>query len=475
MIAMRSFLRLLSFAVNPGRRSINDGPAMGRAVAAVGALALVAAPSGLAQQVPANTSGPGTVLIENVRIFDGKHPALSGLSNVLVRGNVIERISTGAIAGITDTHVIDGGGRTLMPGLIDAHWHTMFVRPTPQQLLTNDLGYTTLQAGVEASATLMRGFTTVRDMGGPAFSLKRAIDDGFLDGPRIYPSGAMITITGGHGDFRQLSELPRRPGQLSHIEEVGGAAITDGPDEVRMRAREQLMQGASQVKLTAGGGVASPFSPLDVSTFTEAELQAAVDAASNWGTYVAVHAYTSPAIQRAIKVGVKCIEHGHLMDEATAKMMADNGVWLSTQPFVDMALGAAMGPGEQAKLKEVVEGTDRVYRLARKYHIKTAFGTDILFSSQLATRQGNSIVDLTKWYTPAEALIMATSTNGELLRLSGPRNPYPGMLGVVEQGAYADLLIVDGNPLEDIRLVADPARNFVMIMKDGKIYKDALK
>lgn len=171
---------------------------------------------------------------------------------------------------------------------------------------------------------------------------------------------------------------------------------------------------------------------------------------------------------------MKCIEHAHLMDEASAKMMADNGVWLSTQPFVDMAIGATMGPNEQAKLKEVVDGTDRMYRLARKYRIKTAFGTDILFSSLLATRQGNSIVDMTKWYTAGEALVMATSTNGELLRLSGPRNPYPGLLGVVEQGAYADLLVVDGNPLEDIRLVADPEKNFVMIMKDGKIYKNRL-
>ncbi|WP_395330281.1 amidohydrolase family protein [Novosphingobium sp. BL-8H] len=449
-----------------------------KVAAGLASLALVAMPVGLAQNSQAQQApgdGAGTILIQNVRIFDGRHPTLSASSSVLIRGDVIERISTGAIAGTTDTQVIDGGGRTLMPGLIDAHWHSMFVRPTPQQLLTNDVGYTTLQAEVEATATLMRGFTTVRDMGGPAFSLKRAIDEGLVVGPRIYPSGAMITITGGHGDFRQLSELPRRQGQLSHIEELGGAAIADGPDEVRMRAREQLMQGASQVKLTAGGGVASPFSPLDVSTFTEGELQAAVEAADNWGTYVAVHAYTPAAIQRAIKVGVKCIEHGHLMDEATAKMIADHGVWLSTQPFVDMSLGAAMGPDEQAKLKEVVDGTDRMYRLVRKYHIKTAFGTDILFSSLLASRQGNSLVDLTRWYTPAEALIMATSTNGELLRLSGPRNPYPRNLGVVEQGAYADLIVVDGNPLEDIKLVADPGRTFMVIIKDGKVYKDTLK
>ncbi len=173
----------------------------------------------------------------------------------------------------------------------------MMVRPTPAQLLSNDIGYSTLQAGAEATATLMRGFTSVRDMGGPAFSLKRAIDDGLLPGPRIFPSGAVITISGGHGDFRELSDLPRTTGgTLSRVEQLGGSAIADSPDEVRKRAREQLMQGASQIKLTAGGGVASPFSPLEVTTFTEAELRAAVEVATDWGTYVATHAYTPSAI-----------------------------------------------------------------------------------------------------------------------------------------------------------------------------------
>src|SRR5262249_6856770 len=162
----------------------------------------------------------------------------------------------------------------------------------------------------------MRGFTTVRDVGGPVFGLKRAIDQGIVKGPRIYPSGAMITVTSGHGDFRQLTDLPRTiGGMLTRMEQIGGAACAEPPppDEVRVRVREQLMQGASQIKLTAGGGVSSPFSPIDVTTFTEAELRAAVEAAENWGTYVAVHAFTPAAIQRAVAAGVKCIEHGFLM------------------------------------------------------------------------------------------------------------------------------------------------------------------
>ncbi|MET4242594.1 amidohydrolase family protein [Bradyrhizobium sp. RT10b] len=436
------------------------------------AAALLVSIGSLGSPLPLEAQQDSGVLFRNVRIFDGKNAALSAASNVLIRNRTIEKISTTDIAATGQ--VIDGGGRVLMPGLIDAHWHAMLVRPTPAAAL-GDVGYNNLLAASEATATLMRGFTTIRDMGGPSFGLKRAIDEGLVAGPRIYPSGAIITITGGHGDFRQLTDLPRTiGGMLSRMELIGGSLVADSPDEVRVRAREQLMQGASQVKLTAGGGVASPFSPLDVSTFTEPELRAAVEAADNWGTYVATHAYTPVAIQRSIAAGVRCIEHGHLMDEASAKLIAEKGVWLSTQPFLDISGAAALGPSEQDKMRQVVAGTDRVYALAKKYKIKTAFGTDVLFSKALADKQGSMLAALTRWYTPAEALTMATSTNAELLSLSGLRNPYPGKLGVVEEGALADLLLVDGNPLDDIKLVEDPAKNFVVIMKDGRIYKNRL-
>jgi len=268
---------------------------MPRKLGVLALLAFAAAQLGLAHSPPP-APGSGVVaapdaarptLFQDVRIFDGQHATLSAPSNVLVRDHVIERISTAPIAAEPGTTVIPAAGRVLMPGLSDIHWHAMLVRPTPAAALTNDVGYSNLQAGAEATATLMRGFTTVRDMGGPSFALKRAIDDGLLPGPRIYPSGAVITVTSGHGDFRQLSDLPRTlGGQLSRTEQIGGSAIADSPDEVRLRAREQLMQGATQIKLTAGGGVASPFSPLDVSTFTQEELGAAVEAAENWGTYV---------------------------------------------------------------------------------------------------------------------------------------------------------------------------------------------
>ena len=428
---------------------------------------------------PSTPTGGAVTLFQNVRIFDGKGTTLSGPRNVLVRGNTIERISTDPIP--TDRSatpmLIDGGGRTLMPGLIDMHWHTMLVRPTPAALLAGDIGHLNLVAGAEATDTLMRGFTTVRDLGGPAFGLKRAIDESTVVGPRIYPSGAIITVTSGHGDFRQPFEVPRTLGSpQSRGELLGAAMIADSSDEVRVRVREQLMLGASQIKLTAGGGVASPHSPLDASTFTEAELRAAVEAAGNWGTYVTVHAYTPESIRRAIAAGVQCIEHGHLLEEPTAKLLAEHGIWLSTQAFAD-AMADAFPPGssERAKALEVFAGTDTTFALAKQYKIKTAFGTDILFSPSLAQRQGELLAKLIRWYTPAETLVMATGTNAQLLALSGKRNPYPGTLGVVEEGALADLLLVDGDPIANIKLIEDPEKNLLVIMKDGRIYKNALR
>jgi imidazolonepropionase-like amidohydrolase len=427
--------------------------------------------SSLAQSPPISR-----VLFRNVRIFDGKSATLSAPSNVLVSGNRIEKISTAAIsveAG-PGTTIIDGGGRVLMPGLIDAHWHA-FMAATPQPLLmTADPSYLTLLAAQEAEATLMRGFTTVRDLGGPVFGLKRAIDEGVMIGPRIYPSGAMISQTSGHGDFRFAFELPRTlGGPLSHSEAEGVAAIADSPDEVRLRAREQLRQGASQIKLMGSGGVSSQYSHLEATEYTEAEIHAAVEAAENWGTYVTVHAYNSRAVRQAAAAGVKCIEHGHLIDEATAKLLADKGIWWSLQPLTyDEDVFARMSPTSQKKALEVFAGTDNAYKLAKKYKIKTAWGGDILFDAEAASRQGAYLAKMVRWYTPAEALKMATADNGELMALSGLVNPYPGKLGVVEEGALADLLLVDGNPLENLKLVEDPAKNFVVIMKDGKVYKN---
>jgi imidazolonepropionase-like amidohydrolase len=428
-----------------------------------------------AQQPPAVENA---TLFLHVRVFDGRNAMLSPPCSVLVKGNAIERVSTSPIdaGAIPKVAVIDGQGRVLMPGLIDAHWHA-FMAATPQTvLLTADSSYLHHLAGRQAEATLMRGFTTVRDMGGPVFGLKRAIDEGAVIGPRIYPSGAFISQTSGHGDFRFPFEVPRTlGGPLSQSEVEGVAAIADSPDEVRLRAREQLRHGASQIKLMAGGGVASPYNPIESTQYTEPEIRAAVEAAENWGAYVTVHAYIPRAIQQAVAAGVKCVEHGHLIDEPTAKLLADKGVWWSLQPFLnDQDASPLVNPASQKKALQVFAGTDNAYKLARKYKVKTAFGTDILFDAKLTNRQGALLAKLVRWYTPAETLKMATGDNGELLALSGFINPYPGKLGVIEPGALADLLLVDGNPLEDIKLIEDPDRNFIVIMKDGRIYKNLL-
>ena len=431
---------------------------------------LVMSGAGMAQ-----TAGARTTLFQNVRIFDGRSASLSAPSHVLVRGDTIERVSSVPIAVTAADTVVDGQGRTLMPGLIDNHWHTMFAAPSMMQLLEGDIGYLTLLAAAEARATLMRGFTSVRDLGGPSFALKRAIDEGRVVGPRIYPSGAMITITGGHGDFRAHTELPRVIGAPPPMAgALNASQLADSPDEVRLRTREQLLLGASQIKLTAGGGVASPHSPLDASTFTEEELRAAVQAAGNWGTYVGVHAYTPEAIRRSIDAGVKVIEHGHLMDDASARLIAEKGLWLSFQPFVDDGFVPQMPPSSMARLRRIFGGTEQTVALAKKYKLKLAWGTDVLFSASNATRQGALLVLMSRWFTPAEVLAMATGTNAELLALSGPRNPYPGKLGVVAEGALADLLLVDGNPLDNLKLIETPDQSLVLIMKGGIVYKNLL-
>ncbi len=427
---------------------------------------------------PATVVSGEATLFQGVCIFDGKSAALSPPSNVLVRGNTIERISLNPITveANTNVHIIAANGRVLMPGLIDAHWHAFMASTSQMLLMTADPSYLSLLAARQAEATLMRGFTTVRDLGGPVFGLKRAIDEGVMIGPRIYPSGAFISQTSGHGDFRFLFELPRTlGGPLSHSEIEGVAAIADSPDEVRLRAREQLRQGASQIKLMAGGGVASPNNPIESVQYTEPEIRAAVEAADNWGTYVTVHAYTPRAIRQAVAAGVKCIEHGHLIDEPTAQLLAEKGIWWSLQPFLDdEGVSRTLDPVSRKKAMQVFAGTDNAYKLAKKYRIKTAFGTDALFDARIAARQGAQLAKLVRWYTPAEALKMATADNGELMALSGLINPYPGKLGVVEEGALADLLLVDGNPLENIKLVEDPAKNFLVIMKDGTTYKNTL-
>jgi imidazolonepropionase-like amidohydrolase len=330
------------------------------------------------------------------------------------------------------------------------------------------------KAANEARLMLLRGFTAARDVGGPVFGIKKAIDHGKNIGPRIYPSGAMISQTSGHGDFRMPEDRSRRfGGKVTAGELMGIGFIADGRDEVLTATREDLRAGASQIKVMAGGGAASAYDPLDVAQYTLDELKAAVEAADDWGTYVTVHAYTPKAVRRAIEAGVKCIEHGQLLDEPTMKLLGEKGIWLSLQTLEEAPPTAS--EGTRAKKHTVVEGTDNAFKWAKKHSVKLAWGTDLMFVPAQMKNQNTDIVKLKAWMTSAEALKLVTHDNAQLLALSGPRNPYPGKLGVVEVDALADLLLVDGDPIANLDLIADPDKTLLVIMKDGPVYNNLLR
>ena len=421
--------------------------------------------------------GPDQTLITNVNIFDGKSEQLAVGMDVLVEGNLIKRVAKG-LEPNGDATVIDGGGRTLMPGIIEAHNHLSLPIPVPEIFNDKDWFYIGAAGSEEARRYLMRGWTTVRDIGGPTQDLKRAIDDGVVPGPRIYTSGPFISQTSGHGDFRDSNDPNPNMVTEKHFFYQKYGFIADGPAEVTRAVRESLRLGAVQIKMMAGGGVSTVYDPLDVSEYTLEEFRAGVKAAENWNTYVAVHAYTDRAIQTAIEAGVKVIEHGQLMTEDTAKLMAKKGVWLSTQaqilnqPEENLAF---LSPVSLKKYRLVKDGLDTQMKYAKKHGVKVAFGTDLFGNRKNFDDTVKEFSARLQWFTPAEILKQATSINAELLELTGPRNPYQdGPLGVIREGAYADLLVVEGNPLEDIRVLEDPEKNLKIIMKDGVIYKNEL-
>jgi len=475
----------------------------------------------LALALPATAADlPSEVtLIQNVNIFDGESEQLLEGYDVLVVRNLIKQVAkniptsgtyeldvkTGGLTrkdvplGCMNSYevlviddqgkrekkqvkanVIDGGGRTLMPGLTDAHWHVLYAGlHSLDELRTEELDYIHARMIQEAGSTLMRGFTTVRDMGGGGWGLKKAIDEGVFPGPRILLSGTHIGITGGHADYTESWHAPRRfGGAMDRFEQIESFRKVAGVPDMLDAVRFNLKRGASQVKILMGGGIASTYDPLDVNELTFEEVKAAVDVASNWGTYVTVHIYTSEGMKKAIKAGVKGLEHAHLINEEVAKLAAESGVWLCVQPFTRDMPGAeeALGPEKFKKFLEVADGFQKTMDLVKKYNIKFAFGTDFSFTPAHNDIQANGLTQFSKWFSNIELLRIITSGNAEYFELSGERHPYKqGPLGVIREGAYADILLVDGNPLDDVSILGDDGRNLALIMKDGVIYKNTIQ
>ena len=404
---------------------------------------------------------------------------------MLVDGHLIKKVGSG-IKAPKGAAVIDGGGRTLMPGLVAAHEHLISTESFDDMLIRpywDEIGVKML---VRAQDYFNMGFTTVRDGGAWCLGMKRAIDDGTAVGPRLISPGAAITQTGGHGDFRLpyqnnpfFSPSSEHP-EHSMLQFLGAVRRADGVPEVRRAARANLAAGAHFIKVLGGGGVASPFDPLESLQYSQEELKAAAEEASNYGTYAAIHVHLDKSVNRAFDAGFRMIEHATVMEEDTVKRFVDEGAIWSAQTALFLA-DPATNPGfsndtQREKGKIVYDGLQKTIEYAKKHGVVTLWGTDIigprkafleLFPTEWTYR--------TKAFTPAEILQQATSNGGMAVAKSGLKNPYPdGPLGVIEPGAYADILLVDGNPLQDITIMTRYEETIDLIMKNGKVYKNTL-
>lgn len=419
-------------------------------------------------------------LIKNVSIFNGVDEKLITGKDLVLEDNLIsDFIPTGTDESSYDV-VIDGKGKFLMPGLMDTHTHLALCRP-PQELeniYTLDyIGGLTL---IEAERYLMRGFTTVRDVGGPTLSTHLLIEQGYANGPRIYSSGAGLAQTGGHGDMRN-------PNSKSHLfnngrflmSDYGFFYLADGIAEVQKACRESLSKQVTQIKICTGGGVTSLTDPLDSVQYTPEEVRAAVLEAERYGTYVAAHVHTDEGLNVALDNGVKSIEHGLLIKEDTMKKLVDKGAWICPQSFIVSqpieGNPVFADPIQKGKMLRAKEGAKNCFKWAKQYGANVAWGTDMFGDRSAYDNTNLEFKTRAEYYSNAEQLKQVTSDNGKLVALSGLKNPYKlGKLGVIEKGAYADMLIIDGNPIEDIEVMLDYENNFKVIMKDGKVYKNTL-
>lgn len=427
--------------------------------------------------LPTAAQDDGAILITGARIFDGVGPDLIEDHDVLIEGGMISAIGEG-LAAPQGAQVIDAAGRVMTPGFIDMHYHLSLCNVSVADMAGSyapDLDYIGIKAGQAAEEALMRGFTSLRDVGGASWGAKLAADRGEIAGPRVWPSLRAISQFGGHGDANPRFMNPREfGGPENNLERLGYSRIVNGRDDVLTAAREQLKRGASQIKMHLAGGVGTEFDPIDGRQFTLDEIKAAVEVAEGFGTYVLAHTYTVDGVKQAIEGGVRSIEHGNLIDEDIARMMAKNDIWLSPQVLVYRTFSPDLGPVRLAKGKMVEAGLDQMFTLAKKHKVKIAFGTDVVVNPEACAAQNDEFPARLDWFTPAEILRQATANSGELLQLSGDRSPYPGVVGRIAEGAHADLLLIDGNPLEDITILQTPAETLDLIMKAGEVYKNTL-
>lgn len=418
---------------------------------------------------------PALVLIKNVNIFDGKSEQLKMGQDVLVTNNMISKVGK-QLQPDGGATVIDGAGRTLMPGLIDMHTHLMFRYGVAVMRSEFDAQ----AAGASAMETLQlymqMGYTTVRDVGGNSLGLAKNIAEGRLKGPRIYSSGGAISPISGHNDLAMFSE---QPGQ-DVFSRRGDNNLITGPVEAREATRKLIRGGASQIKIMVGGGVASNFDPLEATTMSEDEIRAIVEAAADFGTYACAHAYTNESINRVLDAGGRCIEHGFLANEKTIKRMKKLGAVMSLQPYAAVEVFkepeklAGFNAENVRKARQVRDGADNMLRLVAKHEVETFAGAD-LWQEGIITKTPEDMVLRKRWFSDVEILRQNTSHAAKWLAKSGTKNPYrEGPLGVIQEGAYADMLLIDGNPVEDVSVMADWKNNIKVIMKDGVIYKNTL-
>jgi imidazolonepropionase-like amidohydrolase len=410
------------------------------------------------------------LLFKNARIFDGASAECAQGMNVGVADGLIQEVSAQPIAHF-EGRVIDVGGRTLMPGLIDAHLHAYCSDVSMQKIEALGEPYRTAHAIRMLGHALDCGFTTVRDIGGGDYSLARAIADGLVRAPRFFYAGKVLSMTGGHGDFRPL-EQKLDPHALCACGIVNWACrIADGVDACIAAARDELRQGAHCIKIMGSGGVASPTDPIWMNQYREDEIRAIVNECTERRTYVAAHCHPASAIRRCVEFGVRSIEHGTLIDDDTARFVAERGAYIVPTMVVIFALvemGRQLGfPAvSQEKVeyayKEALSGMDKM----RSAGVKIGFGTDLLGPTYV--QECREFTIRSEVFTPLEMLRQATSVNAELMM-------HEGKLGCIRPGAYADLLVVDGDPLRDISLLAADGKNLRMIVRAGEIVKDALR